>query len=83
MSQKTEMNIPHSKKPSTMTVHKTSFPTISIKLDGANYRVWSQIMKMSIVGRRKKGYITIRKVAPAENNPRYDEWEAEDAMVNS
>ena len=77
------MNIPDSKKPFTVTAHETSFPTISIKLDGANYRVWSQIMEMHIAGKRKKGYIIGRKAAPAENNPSYDEWEVEDALVKS
>ena len=66
-----------------MTVHETSFPTISIKLDGANYCVWSQIMDMHIAGRRKKGYIIGRKVAPADNDPSYDEREVEDALVKS
>ncbi|PNX67293.1 hypothetical protein L195_g063449, partial [Trifolium pratense] len=32
--------------PSTVTVHETSSPPVSIKLDGANYRIWSQIMEM-------------------------------------
>ena len=73
MSKKTEVNILDSKNPSTVTVHETSFPTISIKLDGANYRVWSQIMDIDIVGRRKKGYITRRKATPTENDPSYDE----------
>ena len=40
-------------------------------------------MDMQIVGRRKKGYITWSKTAPVENNPSYDEWEAEDAQVKS
>ena len=53
MYEKTDVNILDSKKPSRVIVHKTSFPTISIKLNGANYRVWTQIMKMHIVGRRK------------------------------
>ncbi|MCI61107.1 hypothetical protein A2U01_0082363, partial [Trifolium medium] len=43
--------------PSTVTVHENSSPPVSIKLDGANYRIWSQIMEMHIAGRRKKGYI--------------------------
>ena len=55
------MNIPDSNKP-TVIVHEISFPTISIKLDGANYHGWSQIMEMHIASRRKKGYITRRKV---------------------
>ena len=68
MSEKTEVNIPDSKKPSTVIVHETSFPTISIKLDGANYRVWSQIMDMHKANRMKKGYIIGRMVAPIEND---------------
>ena len=38
-------------------------------------------MDMHIAGRRKEGYITRRKAAPAKNDPSYDEWEAEDALV--
>ena len=83
MSEKTEVNILDSKKPFTVTVHETYFPTISIKLDGANFHVWSQIMEdMHTVGRRNKRYITGRKVAPVDNDPSYDEWEA-DALVKS
>ena len=83
MFEKTKVNIPDNKKLSTVIVHKASFPTISLKLDGANYHVWSQIMEMHISGRRKKGYIIGRKVAPVENDSGYDEWEAKDAMVKS
>ena len=73
MFEKIEVNILDSKKPSTVTVHETSFPTISIKLDGANYHVWFQFMEMHIACRRKKGYIIGRKAAPAKNDPSYDE----------
>jgi hypothetical protein len=38
-------------------------------------------MEMHIAGRRKKGYINGRKAAPAESDPSYDDWEAEDALV--
>ena len=55
-----------------MTVHETSSP-IHIKLDGSNYRVWSQVLEMHIAGKKKKGYIIGRKAAPKENDPRYDE----------
>ena len=40
-------------------------------------------MDMHIAGRRKKGYITGRKAAPVENDPSYNEWESEDALVKS
>ena len=62
--------------------YEIATPTISIKLDDANYSVWSQILKMHIVG-RKKGYITGRKVALTEENPNYDEWEVKHALVKS
>ena len=40
-------------------------------------------MEMHIAGRRKKGYIIGRKAVPTKNDPSYDEWEAEDALVKS
>ncbi|KAL5699976.1 hypothetical protein ACHQM5_025485 [Ranunculus cassubicifolius] len=38
---------------------------------------------MQIGGRKKKGYLTGRKAAHAENDPSYDDWEAEDLLVKS
>ncbi|XP_048232868.1 uncharacterized protein LOC125370622 [Ricinus communis] len=81
MSTKTNnKEISDSKKLSTVTIHEISSP-IHIKLDGSNYRVWSKILEMQIAGRKKKGYITRRKVAPTEDDPGYNEWKAEDALV--
>ena len=31
---------------------------ISVKLDGTNYALWSQVMEMYIMGKDKLGYIT-------------------------
>ena len=76
MSKKTEVNIPDNKKSSIVTIHETSFPTISIKLDGANYRVWSQIMDMHtlrVEGRRNislKGRLHPLKTTKAMMNGR-------------
>ena len=77
------MSISNSKKSSMVTNHETTSPTISIKLDGTNYHVWSQTLKMHIIGKKKKEYITGRKVAPAKDDPNYDERKAEDALVKS
>ncbi|RVW35050.1 hypothetical protein CK203_079835 [Vitis vinifera] len=38
---------------------------------------------MHIAGRKKKGHITRRNVAPVEDDSNYDEWNAEDALVQS
>ena len=56
------MSISNSKKPSMVTIHEIASPIISIKLDGANYHVCSQILEMHIASRKKKGYISGRKV---------------------
>lgn len=73
-SEKTEVNIPDSKKPSTVIVHKTSFPMMFIKFDGAKICVWSQVMEIYFGDRKKKGYIIGTKAALVESYPSYDEW---------
>ena len=74
--------VPDSKMQPTVTIQETN-TSIHIKLDGTNYRIWSKVLEMHIAGRKKKGYITGRKIAPSESDPNYDEWEAEDALVKS
>ena len=83
MSRKIDVGVFGSKKSSMVSIHETTSPTIYIKLDGTNYSVWSQILDMHIVGKKKKGYITGTKVAPVENDPNYDEWKVEDVLVKS
>ena len=39
--------------------------------------------QMHIAKKKKKWFITGRKVAPTEDNPNYDEWAVEDALVKS
>ena len=82
MAAKTNTEILDNKMSSTLTIHETSSP-IHIKLDGANYRIWSKILEMYIAGKMKKGYITGRNAAPKEDDPSYDQCEAEDALVKS
>ena len=83
MSTKIDMNISDSKKSFMVTIHETVSLSISIKLDGANYHIWSQILEIHIAARKKKGYIIGRKVALVEDDPNYDECEAKDALVKS
>ena len=54
MSAKTDVSIFNSEKSSMVTIHEITSLTISIKLDGANYHVWSQILEIHIAGRKKK-----------------------------
>ena len=83
MSTKIDIGISNSKKPSMVTIHEIVSLTIFVKLDGANYCVWSQILKMHVAGRKKKGYITRKKTIPIKDDPNYDEWEVEDILVKS
>ena len=80
MSAKPDSEIAQSQQLSTLTIHETSSP-IHIKLDGSSYRVWSQVLEMHIAGKKKKGYITVRKAASKESDSSYDEWEAEAVMT--
>lgn len=64
-----------------MTIHDSS--SINIKLDSTNYRVGSKILEMRIISREKKDYIIGRKVTPKKNDPTYNKYEAEDALVKS
>ena len=66
-----------------VTIHETTSPTISIKLDGSNYLVWSQILEIHFIGRKKKGYIIGREITLAEDDTDYDEWEAKNVLVKS
>lgn len=83
MSGMSDAALPASNKSPMVTIHDTPFPTISVKLDGTNYRVWAQIMEMYIAGKKKKGYLTGRKVVPKEDDPSFEEWDSEDKTVKS
>ena len=53
--------------------------TIPIKLDGKNYSLWSQSVRMYIKGREKLKHIT--ESAPATNDPTYKRWDIDDTVV--
>ncbi|XP_057473626.1 protein trichome birefringence-like 43 isoform X1 [Actinidia eriantha] len=54
---------------------------ISIKLDGSNYGLWSQVVEMYISGKDKLGYINGDYPPPPETDPSFCEWRTENAMV--
>ena len=54
---------------------------ISIKLDGSNYGLWSQVVEMFISGKDKLGYINGDYPQPLETNPSFRRWRTENAMV--
>ncbi|KAL3504257.1 hypothetical protein ACH5RR_034098 [Cinchona calisaya] len=60
-----------------------NLPTINIRLNGSNYGLWSQSMKLIITGRGRSGYITGKIISPAITEPAYDEWEQSDSAVRS
>ena len=83
MFAKTNLSAFYRKRSSMVIIHETISPTISIKLDGSNHLVWSQILEIHIIGRKKKGYIIGRKITLVEDGPNYNEWEAKSALVKS
>ena len=44
---------------------------IGIKLDGSNYALWSQVVKMYISGKDKLGYINGELTQPSPTDPSF------------
>ena len=56
---------------------------LSVKLDGENYSLWSQLMEVEIDIRGLTGHITDETVAPAVNDATFLRWKQEDLRVFS
>ena len=59
----------------------TSLQITAHKLNGRNYLQWSQSVKIVICGRGKLGYITGETKPPAQTEPTYQTWLAENSIV--
>lgn len=66
--------------PPVMTTEGPSSP-ISVKLDGSNYSIWSQVVKVYVKGRDKTRYITGDPLPPLPSDPTYQKWSIEDSVV--
>ncbi|XP_042003757.1 uncharacterized protein LOC121752725 [Salvia splendens] len=55
--------------------------TVTFKLNGKNYPLWSRLMKVKIGGRG--AYAHIRKEPPEPGSRGYDAWEEDDLVVFS
>lgn len=56
---------------------------IGVLLDETNYDLWEPLIEMHIAGRRKMGYLRGSTKAPSEDDPKYEDWEANDQRVKS
>lgn len=56
---------------------------IGVLLDETNYDLWAPLIEMHIAGRRKMGYLRGSTKAPFEDDPKYEDWEADDQRVKS
>ena len=54
---------------------------IGIKLDGSNYPLWSQVVKMYISGKDKLGYINGDLLQPPQTDPTSRRWRTDNAIV--
>jgi gag-polypeptide of LTR copia-type len=55
--------------------------TMTIKLDGKNFNLWSQMLKMKLSCRDKLGYINGSITRPSETDVNYRKWHMEDPLV--
>ncbi|KAM1151273.1 hypothetical protein ACFX19_034612 [Malus domestica] len=61
--------------------HDSSMASIGIKLNDANYGVWSQIVEMFVVGKVKLGYLFGSNPQPSTDDPAFTKWHTENAIV--
>ncbi|KAL6342699.1 hypothetical protein AAG906_013105 [Vitis piasezkii] len=66
---------------SSLPITDSPMVPLSIKLDGSNYGLWSQIVEMYISGKDKLGYINGDYPQPPETDPSFRKWRIENAMV--
>jgi hypothetical protein len=59
----------------------SSAAQISIKLDGSNYALWSQVVEMYISGKDMLGYINGELPQPLPTDPCFPKWRTENAIV--
>ncbi|KAM2332535.1 hypothetical protein ACFX1X_023089 [Malus domestica] len=55
----------------------------TLKLNGSNYPLWSKELEMHIVGRGKKGFVTMSIKEPKEKSAGYEVWETQKATKPS
>lgn len=51
----------------------------SFRLDGRNYLQWSELIRHTLISRKKISYI--EEKAPAETDPQYDTWREENSLT--
>ncbi|KAM2948537.1 hypothetical protein FF1_035533 [Malus domestica] len=61
--------------------HDYSILSIGIKLNGANYGVWSQIVEMFVAGKDKLGYLFGSNPQPSTDYPAFTKWRTENTIV--
>jgi gag-polypeptide of LTR copia-type len=54
---------------------------MAIKLDGKNFNLWSQMLKMKLSGKDKLGYIDGSTPKPSTIDGNYRRWQMEDSLV--
>ncbi|RVW79276.1 Retrovirus-related Pol polyprotein from transposon TNT 1-94 [Vitis vinifera] len=70
-----------SKAPTSIPATDSAIAPISIKLDGTNYALWSQVVEMYVAGKDKLGYINGDLPQPLTTDPFFHRWRTENATV--
>ncbi|XP_078173281.1 uncharacterized protein LOC144567101 [Carex rostrata] len=74
--QQNSITSPSPQIPSDTNLHPNLIP---IKLNGKNYSLWSQSVRMCLKAREKLKHIT--ETPPAETSPLFQRWDIEDTIV--
>lgn len=64
-----------------LSSHNSFVTHIDIKLDNTNYVLWSQVVKIYILGKDKLGYVNKDFPQPRPTNPNFRKWRIENAIM--
>ncbi|XP_078166297.1 uncharacterized protein LOC144560951 [Carex rostrata] len=56
---------------------------ITVKFDGRNYGMWSQMVEVHLRSKNKLGHVSGSRTAPRQEDPEYKQWEIDDNTVKA
>jgi gag-polypeptide of LTR copia-type len=56
---------------------------ITVKFDGRNYGMWSQMVEVHLRSKNKFDHVSSSRTAPHQEDPAYAQWEVDDNTVKA
>jgi gag-polypeptide of LTR copia-type len=81
----TELFLKNQQKPqlNTLAVAEGSNSPITVKFDGRNYGLWSDMVEIHLKSKNKLDHVSGSRCAPRPEEPEYKQWEIDDNTVKA